>query len=325
MRRLRTALLLIACSFALAWPAVAQTAAAWPTQPVRIVVAFPPGGATDVMARLVTQGLTGELRQNVVIENRPGASGIVGSEAVVRAPPDGHTLLFAPSSHATMGELYPSLPFDPVRDFTPIATVARTPYFFVVHPSVPAQSMPELIELARRKPGEIAYASTGMGTAQHLVGEILRRIASIDILHVPHKGSGAVRADLLAGRVPSMFDNIAVMLPHVRRGEVRALALTGPRCSALAPDVLTLRELGLQDAEIEGWFILLGPAGVQDAIVRRLNEAVNRILVAPATVERLSGLGAEPLVGAPRDVTALVVGNREKWGRVIREANIRPD
>lgn len=217
------------------------------------------------------------------------------------------------------------MPFDPVRDFTPIATIARTPYLFVVHPSVPAQSLPELIELARGKPGEIAYASTGMGTAQHLAGEILRRIASIDILHVPYKGSGAVRADLLAGRVPSMFDNIAVMLPHVRRGEVRALALTGPRRSALAPDVPTLRELGLQDAEIEGWFILLGPAGVPDAVVGRLNEAVNRILAAPATVERLSGLGAEPLVGGPQDVTALVVGDREKWGRVIREANIRPD
>jgi tripartite-type tricarboxylate transporter receptor subunit TctC len=322
MRRIKSALLLIACSFAIAWQAAAQTAA-WPTQPVRVVVAFPPGGATDVMARLLAQGLTAELGQSVVVENRPGASGIVGSESVARSAPDGYTLLFAPSSHATLGELYPSLPFDPVRDFTPVATVARTPYLFVVHPGVPAQSMRELIELAGRRPGEIAYASTGMGTAQHLAGEILRRVASIDILHVPYKGSGAVRADLLAGRIQSMFDNVAVMLPHVRRGEVRALAVTGPRRSPLTPDLPTLRELGLQEAEIEGWFIVLGPAGVPDAVVRRLNGAVNTVLSAPATAERLSSLGAEPLAGEPQNVTALIVGDREKWGRMIREANIR--
>lgn len=324
MRRIRTALLFIACSLASAWQAAAQTAA-WPSQPVRIVVAFPPGGATDVMARLLAQGLTAELGRNFVVENRAGGSGIVGSESVVRAAPDGYTFLFAPSSHATLSELYPSLPFDPVRDFTPIATVARTPYLFVVHPGVPAQSLHELIELARRRPGEIAYASTGMGTAQHLAGEILRRAASVDILHVPYKGSGAVRADLLAGRIQSMFDNIAVILPHVRRGELRALAVTGPRRSPLTPNVPTLRELGLQEAEIEGWFILLGPAGVPDAIVRRLNGAVNKVLAAPATTERLSELGAEPLVGTPQDVTTLVVGDRERWGRVIREANIRPE
>ncbi|MBL6458174.1 tripartite tricarboxylate transporter substrate binding protein [Belnapia sp. T6] len=322
MRRIRTVLLLILFSAAIAAPAVPQTAA-WPTQPIRMVVAFPPGGATDVMARLLAQGLTGEVGQNVIVENRAGASGIVGSEAVAKAAPDGYTLLFAPSSHATLSELYPSLPFSPVRDFTSIATFARTPYLFVVSPGVPAQSMQGLIELARRRPGEIAYASTGMGTAQHLAGEILRRVAGIDILHVPYKGSGAVRADLLAGRIQSMFDNVAVMLPYVRRGEVRALAVTGAKRSPLVPNLPTLRELGFREAEIEGWFVLLGPAGVPDDIVRRLNAAVNAVLSVPSTVEHLAELGAEPLIGKPEDVTALIAGDREKWGRVIREAQIR--
>jgi tripartite-type tricarboxylate transporter receptor subunit TctC len=322
MGRVRLALLLAGWFFGLAAPAAAQTAA-WPAQTVRVVVAFPPGGATDVIGRLLAEGLATELAQSVVVENRGGASGIIGSESVSKAPADGYTLLFAPSSHATLGELYPNLPFDPIRDFTPVATVARTPYIFVVHPGVPARNARELIELARARPGSVAYASTGMGTAQHLAGEILRRTATVDLLHVPYKGSGAVRADLLAGRVQTMFDNVAVMLPYVRRGEMRALAVTGPKRSPLVPDVPTLREIGLADAEIEGWFVLLGPPAMPEAVVRRLNRAVNAVLSSPGTVERLTALGAEPLVGTPQDVTALVSGDRERWGRVIREGGIR--
>lgn len=324
MGLMRLALLLAAWSCGLAWPARAQTAA-WPTQTVRVVVAFPPGGATDIIGRLLAEGLATELAQGVVVDNRGGASGIIGSESVAKAPADGYTLLFAPSSHATLAELYPNLPFDPVRDFTPIATVARTPYIFVVHPGVPAQNAQELIALARARPGSIAYASTGMGTAQHLAGEVLRRTASVDLLHVPYKGSGAVRADLLAGRVQTMFDNVAVMLPYVRRGELRALAVTGPKRSPLVPDVPTLREVGLAEAEIEGWFVLLGPPGVPDAVVQRLNRAVNAVLSAPGTADRLAALGAEPLAGSPRDVTALVSSERERWGRVIREGGIRAE
>jgi tripartite-type tricarboxylate transporter receptor subunit TctC len=322
MRRIGIACVALAALLGLSAPASAQTAP-WPTQPVRIIVAFPPGGATDVIGRLLAQGLTAELGQNVIVENRGGASGIIGSESVAKAAPDGYTLLFAPSSHATLSELYPNLPFDPIRDFTAIATVARTPYIFVVHPSVPAENVQELLALARARPGSIAYASTGMGTAQHLAGEVLRRTASVDILHVPYRGSGAVRSDLLAGRIQTMFDNVAVMLPYVRRGELRPLAVTGPRRSPLTPELPTLREIGLQAAEIEGWFILLGPPGVPNAIVQRLNSAVNNILASGATTERLVALGAEPLAGTPQDVVTLVAADRERWGRVIREGGIR--
>lgn len=324
MGHARLSLVLFAWLLGLAAPTAAQTPA-WPAQTLRVVVAFPPGGATDVLGRLVAEGLAAELAQGVVVDNRGGASGIIGSESVAKAPADGHTLLFAPSSHATLGELYPNLPFDPIRDFTPIATVARTPYIFVVHPGVPVQNARELIDLARARPGSIAYASTGMGTAQHLAGEILRRTASVDILHVPYRGSGAVRADLLAGRIQTMFDNVAVMLPYVRRGEMRALAVTGPRRSPLVPEVPTLREIGLGDAEIEGWFVLFAPPGLPEAIVQRLNRAVNAVLSSPGTVERLTALGAEPLVGGPQDVTALVSGDRERWGRVIREGGIKAE
>ena len=322
MRRIGIACVALAAMLGLLSPASAQTAS-WPTQPVRIIVAFPPGGATDVIGRLLAQGLTAELGQSVIVENRGGASGIIGSESVAKAVPDGYTLLFAPSSHATLPQLYPNLPFDPIRSFTPIATVARTPYIFVVHPGVPAQNVHELLALARARPGSIAYASTGMGTAQHLAGEVLRRTASVDILHVPYRGSGAVRSDLLAGRIQTMFDNVAVMLPHVRQGDLRPLAVTGPRRSPLTPELPTLREIGLQAAEIEGWFILLGPPAVPNAIVQRLNQAVNTILASGATIERLIALGAEPLVGTAEDVVTLVAGDRERWGRVIREGGIK--
>ncbi len=315
----------LACGVvALAATSMAQTPA-FPDRSIRLVVAFPPGGATDVIARLMAQGLTTELGQNVIVENKGGASGMIGSEMVVKSQPDGYTLLFAPSSHATLKELYPNMPFDPVRDFTPIATVARTPYILVVHPSVQAKTVADLLALAKAKPGSIAYASTGMGTAQHLAGEVLRRTANVDILHVPYRGSGAVRADLLAGRIQAMFDNVAVLMPYVQRGEVRGLAVTSPKRSALVPNLPTLRELDLAAAEIEGWFVVLGPVGVPDAVVKRLNAAVNKVLAAPATAEKLAALGAEPLGGPPQDVTTLVTGDRDRWGKVIREGNIKPE
>lgn len=318
----RARLALAIALVALATSAAAQT---FPDRALRLIVAFPPGGATDVLGRVLAQGLSTELGQSVLVENKGGASGMIGSEMVAKSTADGYTLLFAPSSHATLKELYPAMPFDPVRDFTPIATVARTPYIFVVHPSLDAKNVDELLAIARAKPGSVAYASTGMGTAQHLAGEVLRRTANVDILHVPYRGSGAVRADLLAGRIQTMFDNVAVMLPYVQRGEMHGLAVTSPKRSALMPDLPTLRELGLGAAEIEGWFVVLGPVGIPDAVVQRLNTAINKVLASPATAEKYATLGAEPMAGPPEAVTTLVSGDRERWGKVIREGNIKPE
>jgi tripartite-type tricarboxylate transporter receptor subunit TctC len=315
----------LACALAALALSAAAEAETFPDRSIRLVVAFPPGGATDVLARVLAQGMTEDLGQTVLVDNKGGASGIIGTEAVAKAAPDGYTLLFAPSSHATLKELYPNLSFDPVKDFTPIAAMARTAYIYVVHPSVGAKTVPELLEIARAKPGTIAYASTGMGTAQHLAGEALRRAAKADILHVPYKGSGAVRNDLLAGRVQTMFDNVAVMLPYVQRKELLALAVTSARRNALLPDVPTMRELGLPDVEIEGWFVVLGPAGVPDAVVKRLNASVNKVLATPATAEKLAQLGADPLPGAPQAVATIIATDRERWGKVIRDANIKPE
>lgn len=322
---IRRRALALACGLAAFAAALTANAQSFPDHQIRLVVAFPPGGATDVIARVLAQGLTEELGQTVLVDNKGGASGIIGSEAVAKAAPDGYTLLFAPSSHATLKELYPNLSFDPLKDFTPIATAARTAYIYVAHPSVGAKTVPELLDIARARPGSIAYASTGMGTAQHLAGEALRRAAKVDILHVPYKGSGAVRGDLLAGRVQTMFDNVAVMLPYVQRRELLPLAVTSATRSPFLPDVPTMRELGLPEVEIEGWFIVLGPAGVPDAVVQRLNGAVNKVLKAPGTTKRLDEIGAEPLIGPPQDVATIVGNDRERWGRVIREAGIKPE
>jgi tripartite-type tricarboxylate transporter receptor subunit TctC len=322
IKRLARALTCAVATFAASVSVQAQT---FPDHAIRLVVAFPPGGATDVIARVLAQGMTEELHQTVLVDNKGGASGIIGTETVAKAAADGYTLLFAPSSHATLKELYPNLSFDPLKDFTPIGTVARTAYIYVVHPSVGAKSVKELLDIARAKPGSIAYASTGMGTAQHLAGEALRRAANVDILHIPYKGSGAVRGDLLAGRVQTMFDNVAVMLPYVQRHELLALAVTSAQRSPLLPEVPTMSELGLPDVEIEGWFVVLGPAGVPDTVVKRLNASINKVLVAPATAGKLAELGAEPLIGPPSDVATIVGNDRERWGKVIRDAHITPE
>jgi len=314
-------------ALALPWLAGAGHAAraqpAWPSQSVRMVVAYVPGGTTDIIARMVAEGLAERLPRPVVVENRAGGGGVVGTEAVLRAAPDGHTLLLCASAHAVLTELNPGLTWDPVADFTPIGTVAATPYMLIVHPSLPVRSVEELIAYARANPGKLNYASTGTGTAQHLSGELLRRLTGIDIVHVPYRGSGAVRSDLLAGRINFMFENLALTLAMARSGEVRGLAVTSPERSPGAPDLPTMVEAGLPEMRVEGWFGLLGPRGMPAEPVARLNAALNDWLSQPATRQKLGELGARTLGGPPEALAALVQGEREKWGRVIREAGIR--
>lgn len=316
---------------ALALPLLADAAPrgaqaqAWPSQTVRLVVAYVPGGTTDIVARMVAEGLAGRLgpRASVVVENRAGGGGVVGTESVLRAAPDGHTLLLCASAHAVLTELNPGLSWDPVADFTPVGTVAATPYMLIVHPSLPVRSVAELIAYAKANPGKLNYASTGIGTAQHLSGERLRRLAGIDIVHVPYRGSGAVRADLLSGRIQFMFENLALTLGMTRAGEVRGLAVTSPERSPEVPDLPTMAEAGLPEMRIEGWFGLLGPRGVPAEVVAALNAALNDWLRAPETGQKLAGLGARRLGGPPEALAALVREERAIWGRVIREASIR--
>jgi tripartite-type tricarboxylate transporter receptor subunit TctC len=299
--------------------------AQYPSQTVRVIVGFPPGGTTDVIGRLVAQGLSERLGKPFVVENRPGASGSIGASAVAKATPDGHTLLVVPSTQGTNPFLYGSLPYDTDRDFAPIGLIASTPYLFVVYPGLPVQNFRELIALLKKNPGKYQYASTSPGTAQHLGAELVKRMAGVDMEHVPYKGTGAVMPDLLSGRVPMMFENIAVMTPHVKKGALRALAVSSAKRSSLLPDVPTVAEtgMGLEGFEVLGWFGLYAPAGTPADIVRRLNAEVNALIVQPAMVQRFAELGAEPLGGPPEALVAFLKAEQDKWGRVIRDLGIK--
>lgn len=306
--------------FALA--SVAAQAQSWPTQTVRIIVGYPPGGTTDVIGRLVAQELTESLGKAVVVENRPGASGTIGSGIVAKSAPDGHTLVLVPSTHGTAPALYASLPYED-KDFTPTALIATTPYVLVVHPSMAATNMAQLLAYLKANPGKVEYASSSPGTAQHLAGELMQRTAGVNIVHIPYKGTGALMPDLLSGRVPMMFENIAIMTPHIKKGALRPIAISSVKRTPLLPDVPTVAETGLAGFEVLGWFALLAPAKTPAEVVRRLNSDINASIVKPAVVARFAELGAEPLGGSPEQAAAFIKGEQDKWGKIIRDAGIK--
>jgi len=315
MKRLLLALLV--------FPSLAL-AQAWPTQPVRIMVGFPPGGTTDVIGRLVANELSEQLGKPFVVENRGGASGTIGAGVVAKSAPDGHSLILVPSTHGTARALYASLPYEE-SDFVAIGLVASTPYVFVVHPDFPAKSFGELIKLLKANPGKYNYASTSPGTAQHLGGELVKKMAGVDMVHIAYKGTGAVMPDLLSGRVPMMFENLAVMTPHIKKGSLRPLAVSSAKRTHLMPEVPTVSEtgMGLEGFEVLGWFALLAPAKTPPQIVQTLNAELNKMIAKPQIVAKFADLGAEPLGGTPERATAFIREEQDKWGRVIREVGIK--
>ncbi len=311
----------LACVLLALAPLVAQ-AQSWPTQTVRIIVGYPPGGTTDVIGRLVAQELTESLGRAVVVENRPGASGTIGAGIAAKSTPDGHTLVMVPSTHGTAPALYASLPYEE-KDFAPAALVATTPYVLVVHPSMAATNMAQLLAYLKANPGKVEYASSSPGTAQHLAGELVQRMAGVNIVHIPYKGSGALMPDLLSGRVPMMFENIAIMTPHIKKGALRPIAISSVKRTPLLPDVPTVAETGLAGFEVLGWFALLAPAKTPPEVIRRLNNDVNASVAKPAIVARFAELGAEPLTGSPDQAAAFIRGEQDKWGKIIRDAGIK--
>ena len=312
--------ILIGCALA---PPLAA-AQGYPAQPVKMIVGFPPGGTTDVIARMVAQGLTEALGKAFVVDNRAGASGTIGAGQVAKAEPDGLTLLMASSAHGTAPSLYPNLPYQE-KDLAPIALMASTPYVFVVHPEVPVNTFAQLIALLKQNPGKFNFASSSPGTGQHLGGEMVKRTAGVDMQHIPYKGTGALMPDFLSGRVQMMFENVAVMTPHIRKGSARPLAISSSKRTSLMPDVPTVAESGLPGFEVLGWFVLFAPAATSPDVVRLLNSEVNKMVQRPAFVQRFAALGAEPIVSTPDQTAAFVKSEQEKWGKVVRDIGLKID
>lgn len=323
-RTLRGLAATLSAALALCGVASVAQAQSYPTQPVKIVVGFPPGGTTDVIARLLAQSLAEQTGKTFLVENRPGASGSIGVGVVAKSAPDGHTLVLVPSTYGTASALYSSLPYSD-SDLVPAGLVGSTPYVFVVHPSLPVNTFTELIRLLKQNPGKYEYASSSPGTAQHLGGELVKRMAGVDILHVPYKGSGALLPDLLSGRVPMMFENLAIMLPHIRKGAMKPLAVSSAKRSTQLPNVPTVAEtgMGLEKFEVLGWFALLAPAKTSPEIVSFLNAEINKMTTKPSIIARFQELGAEPMSGTPQHAAAYIREEQEKWGKVIRDAGIK--
>ena len=293
-------------------------------QTMKIIVGFPPGGTTDVLARLVATTMGTLTGRNIIVENKPGASGNIGAQYVAKSAPDANTLILVSSSHGTNASLYKKLPFDTLTDFAPIGMVASTPYVLVVHPQLPATNVSQLIDLLKAHPNRYSYASSSVGTGQHLSGELLKKMANVDMTHIPYKGSSAALPDLIGGRTPIMFENLAIMQPHIRSGALRALAITSPRRSALLPDVPTVSE-SLPGFAVLGWFALLAPAKTPPALVAQLNNTLNDAIKEATFKKTLADLGAESMAGSPAAADDFIRQEIARWGGIIRSANISID
>jgi len=316
----RVALSLIACLAAGASPAQD-----YPARPVRMVVPFSPGGSTDVLARIVGQKLTERSGQPVIIENRAGAGGNIGAEQVARSAPDGYTLLLGGVPHAISASLYSKLPYDMARDLTAIAEVASFPSAIVLHPSLPANSVKELIALARARPGQLSFGSAGIGSPNHLSLELFQAMAGVRMVHVPYKGSGQLVGDLLAGQVQLASMGLPVAVPHVQSGKLRAIAVTGAARSPLLPEVPTVSEAGLPGFEVTSWYGVFGPAGLPADIVVKLNSEIGSAVTAAEVKERLAALGAEPSVKSPDQFGRYVRQEITKWAKVVKDSGAKAE
>ncbi len=295
----------------------------YPSKPIRLVIPFPPAGATDVLGRALGQKLSESLGQAVVIENRPGAGSTIGAEQVANAPADGYTLLLASGSLCISANLYKKLPFDPARSFAPVSLVGHVPHMLVVNPAVPAGSVKELIKLAKARPGEINVASQGNGTLSHMELELFKQAAGVELTHVPYKGSSNAMTDLLAGNVSMLFDSVTSSLPMVKKGQLRALGVVSPKRLAFAPDIPTITEAGVPGFDAANWFALLAPAGTSREIVQVLNTHVARALESAELRQRLAAQGAVLESSTPEALAALIRDDLDRWAKVVKQAGIK--
>ena len=301
-------------------------AQAWPAKPIRLMVPFPPGGSTDIVARIVAQKLGERLGQSLVIENRGGAGGTIGTAVIAKAAPDGYNLAIASTStHVVAPAVYPKLDYDAVKDFAPISLIAVSPYLLVVNTSVPAKTLKELIDLAKQKPGKLNYASAGVGSTTHIAMEMLKAVSSTYMLHIPYNGNGPAGTAVVGGQVEILFGSLPALLPHAKSGRVRALAVGTPKRSSSLPDVPTVAESGYPGFDASLWLALMAPVGTPQPILDRLQKEIVSIVGSPETREALDKAGAEPLSSTPAELAAMIRDGVAKYTPVIKAAGIKPE
>ena len=322
---LRTLIGAAACATILLHAAGAL-AQAWPAKPIRLMVPFPPGGSTDIVARIVAQKLSERLGQSFVIENRGGAGGTLGTATVAKAAPDGYTLTVASTStHVVAPGVYAKLDYDPVKDFAPVGLMAVSPYLLVVNPSVPAKTLAELIALAKKQPGKLNYASAGIGSTTHLAMEMLKYASKTYMLHIPYNGNGPAGTAVIGGQVEVLFGSLPALLPHAKSGRARALAVGTPKRSPSLPDVPTVAESGYPGFDASLWLAIMAPAGTPQAIIERLNRELVAIVSAADTREAFDKAGAEPLTGTPADLAAMIRDGVPKYAQIIKTAGVKAE
>ena len=297
--------------------------AQYPNRPVKLIVPFPPAGATDIVGRIVAQKLGEQMGQSVVVENKPGAGGSIGSDLVAKSAADGYTLLMATSSTHSIGPVLQKLPYDPLKDFAPITHVAYVPNVLVVSPVLPVTSVQELIAYAKARPGQLNFASSGVGTIVHLNGELFKMLAGVDLVHVPYKGTALSIPDVANGSVAMLFDSLASVQPHIKSGRVRPIAVNAQKRSALLPEVPTLAEAGMPAFDRYTWFGMFAPAGTPRDIVARVNAEVATALKAPDLLERFAAAGAEAVGSTPEQFVERIKSDAAKWAEVIKAANVK--
>ena len=312
----------IAMSGALCSVVLAQS---YPAKPIRLIVPYAPGGGVDIVARTTAQELIKRLGQQVIVENRTGAGGNIGSDAVAKAAPDGYTLLMASPANTINPSLYAKMPYDPARDLVAIALVGSVPAVLVANRSLPAHSIKQLVALAKSKPGALTYGSGGSGTTEHLAGEMFKSAAGIDLLHVPYKGGAQVMVDLIAGQIALMFSNQLAVLPHIKSGRMKALGVASNERSAVLPDVPTFTESGFPDLKVSVWWGVMGPAAIPKEIVTQLNRQIVAALASPEMKDRLESMSARPLGGTPEQFAAFFNEETSRWARVVKASGAKVD
>ena len=300
-------------------------AQAYPTRPIRLISPYTPGGGNDTLARAIAPKLGESLGQQVVVENRPGANTIIGSDLVAKSPPDGYTLVLVPSSHAINTSLYPKLPYDAIKDFAPITLIGSGPLIVVTHPSLPANGIKDLIALARARPGQLTYGSAGNGGSGHLAGAMFCTMTGVKMVHIPYKGTGPAVVDLMGGQISLMFATTLTVLPQVKAGKLKAIAWASAQRSSVMPELPTVDEAGVRGFNASLWYGILAPAGTPRDIVARLSTEIGRVLQLAEVRERLTTLGVDPRGSTPAEFAQLIVSDTERWAKVVKESGARID